>query len=193
MLGQRRNRWGLAPYLFGDQGGKGFTPTSEECRGSLLSWHPSDVGAKPGFTLIELLVVIAIITILSSVVLTSLSDARRNSRDAKRIGDVKQIQLALELFYDSQSSYPTTLSALKPVYIPTLPKDPSTGAFYSYAALGTGTGGACPSYHLGATLEKKTHKSLDDDADADASGTICSGTNFDGSNDAVDGIFDFTD
>jgi len=146
-----------------------------------------------GFTLIELLVVIAIIGLLTSVILVSLNDARRSARDGKRIGDVKQLQLALELYYDSQSSYPTSLAGLAPIYMPTVPKDPSTGAFYSYAALGTGTGGACPSYHLGATLEKKTHKSLDDDADADASGTICSGTNFDGSNDDEDGIFDFTD
>ena len=54
-----------------------------------------------GFTLIELLVVIAIIGILSSVVLASLNSARQKGRDAKRISDVKQLQLALELYYDA--------------------------------------------------------------------------------------------
>ena len=63
---------------------------------------------KKGFTLIELLVVIAIIGILSSVVLASLSTARQKSRDAKRISDVGQIQLALELFFDASQSYPST-------------------------------------------------------------------------------------
>jgi len=63
---------------------------------------------KKGFTLIELLVVIAIIGILSSVVLASLNTARSKSRDAKRISDVKQIQLALELYYDQNGSYPTS-------------------------------------------------------------------------------------
>jgi prepilin-type N-terminal cleavage/methylation domain-containing protein len=61
-----------------------------------------------GFTLIELLVVIAIIGILSSVVLASLSTARQKSRDAKRISDLGQIQLSLELFFDANQSYPST-------------------------------------------------------------------------------------
>jgi len=66
---------------------------------------------KKGFTLIELLVVIAIIGILSSVVLASLSTARQKSRDAKRISDIGQIQLALELFFDANQSYPSTTPA----------------------------------------------------------------------------------
>ncbi len=61
---------------------------------------------KQGFTLIELLVVIAIIGILSSIVLASLNSARMKARDARRIADLKQIQLALELFFDSHGYYP---------------------------------------------------------------------------------------
>ncbi len=56
---------------------------------------------KKGFSLIELLVVIAIIGILSSVVMVSLNSARAKGRDAKRITDVKQISLALALYYDA--------------------------------------------------------------------------------------------
>jgi prepilin-type N-terminal cleavage/methylation domain-containing protein len=59
-----------------------------------------------GFTLIELLVVIAIIGLLSSVVLASLSTARAKSRDARRIADMSQIKIALELYNDEKGYYP---------------------------------------------------------------------------------------
>lgn len=62
---------------------------------------------KKGFTLIELLVVIAIIGLLSTLAVVSLNNARQKARDAKRISDVKQVQTALELFYNDQNGYPT--------------------------------------------------------------------------------------
>ncbi len=128
---------------------------------------------KKGFTLIELLVVIAIIGILSSVVLASLNSARQKSRDARRVADIKQLQLALELYYDGNSSvYPTALSSLAPNYIAVIPNDPNGGA-YQYSALGSGA--SCTSYHIGATLEQTGHSSLSSDADA-AAGTACTGS-----------------
>lgn len=112
-----------------------------------------------GFTLIELLVVIAIIGILSSVVLASLNSAREKSRDAKRVSDMKQLQLALELYYDANSSaYPTAATAggtdiataltglTTGGYIATLPSDPSTGTYEYYSAAGA-------TYCLGVNLE----------------------------------------
>lgn len=59
-----------------------------------------------GFTLIELLVVISIIGILSSVLLVSLNSARSKARDARRLADIRQVQLAMELFYNDNLSYP---------------------------------------------------------------------------------------
>lgn len=143
-----------------------------------------------GFTLIELLVVIAIIGILSSVVLASLNTARLKSRDTRRISDIKQLQLALALYYDANSSaYPTALSALAPTYIPVIPTDPVGAAAYRYSANIVGAGTTCASYHLGATLEETTNSALSSDSDA-AAGTICTGggTAFAG----TDPIYDVT-
>ena len=61
-----------------------------------------------GFTLVELLVVIGIIGILSTMAVVSLNSARGKARDAKRVYDVKQLQTALELYFEDQGSYPIT-------------------------------------------------------------------------------------
>lgn len=124
---------------------------------------------KQGFTLIELLVVIAIIALLSSIVMASLSTARMKARDTKRLSDLRQISIALELYMDSKGKYPSVpfntynsdsyassfgavgwddfAATLKP-YIGQLPKDPinngfhpkNTGTYaYAYGWVGDGT------------------------------------------------------
>lgn len=115
-----------------------------------------------GFTLIELLVVIAIIGLLSSVVLASLNGARKKGRDARRVSDLKQLQVALELYYSDNGAYPvlttvnTTMAgfvtALTPLVtggdVPNIPTDPNTTGIYYYKSTAGGT-----FYCLGATLE----------------------------------------
>lgn len=96
---------------------------------------------KKGFTLIELLVAISIIGVLSSIVLASINTARINARDARRISDIRQMRIALELYRLDNGDYPiippwgasstdanwnttgTLHTALAP-YMATLPVDP---------------------------------------------------------------------
>ena len=66
---------------------------------------------RKGFTLIELLVVIGIIALLSTLAVVALNNARLKARDAKRVADVKQIQTALELYYQEATAYPNQTAA----------------------------------------------------------------------------------
>jgi prepilin-type N-terminal cleavage/methylation domain-containing protein len=51
---------------------------------------------KKGFTLIELLVVISIIALLSSVIFSSINNARIKSRDTQRVAQIRELQKAIE-------------------------------------------------------------------------------------------------
>ncbi|MCK5021635.1 MAG: prepilin-type N-terminal cleavage/methylation domain-containing protein [Candidatus Pacebacteria bacterium] len=112
---------------------------------------------KKGFTLTELLIVVAIIGILSSIVLTSMGNVREKAKDAKRISDIKQIQLALELYYDVNSSYPSAIYTGTPLSdFLRISKDPD-GSDYFYYSPANGQ-----DYHLGAVL-RQTNNVLEND------------------------------
>jgi len=64
-----------------------------------------------GFTLIEMMVVVAIIGILSSIIVLSLTGAKGKARDARRVSDLGQLQLALELYFDRCNMYPQPLQS----------------------------------------------------------------------------------
>jgi len=121
---------------------------------------------KRGFTLIELLVVIAVIGMLSSIVLVSMGGARKKSRDAKRMADIRQISTAMELCFQdssaacggSDTAYPavavdgnnrlTTIGGQNAIgtYLSPLPQDPGGGTLTSCtgATIGEMTaGGYC--------------------------------------------------
>lgn len=86
---------------------------------------------KQAFTLIELLVVIAIIGILATLAVVSLQNARSRARDSKRIADVKQMQTALELYFNDWNTYPTSSSIATSIasgtsiYMATVPTAPT--------------------------------------------------------------------
>ena len=92
---------------------------------------------QSGFTLIELLVVVLVISALSGVVISMINSGgfRDKAKDAQRIGDLKQIQTALELYFADTRAYPAggwmlvsgLSGTLTPNYINSLPADPDGG------------------------------------------------------------------
>ncbi|OGE78203.1 MAG: hypothetical protein A2751_03540 [Candidatus Doudnabacteria bacterium RIFCSPHIGHO2_01_FULL_46_14] len=119
------------------QANSGFIPTPQR----RLVW---------GFTLIELLVVISVIGLLASVVIISLNSSRIKTRDTVRKQTLKQLQKALELYFDANGNYPIVspyyssepgdvwpngsggngdwIPGLSPNYVSKLPRDPLGGA-----------------------------------------------------------------
>ncbi len=112
-----------------------------------------------GFTLIELLVVISIIALLSAIGAASLNSTRKKARDTRRRADLKAIQTALDLYYDTNNAYPlpaggsgvwsgncgnygnytTYIQGLVPTYMTTLPFDPKPVAGNCYIYISNST------------------------------------------------------
>ncbi len=130
--------------------------------------------SKKGFTLIELLIVIAIIGILASALLVSLGGARQAARDARRISDLRQVQTALEVYFNATGCYPggavgvgacgaanpATWAELAASLGVTIANDPVNTGTYVY-----GVDDPNQSYAIGATLEITNNAVLSNDLD----------------------------
>ena len=76
-------------------------------------WCFGRKNSSKGFTLIELLVVIAIIGILSSIVLASLNEARKNAKDASIKSAIMESTKMAEVFYHDTGDYDLVCSELQ--------------------------------------------------------------------------------
>ncbi len=145
---------------------------------------------EKGFTLIEMLIVIAVIAVLAGVVLTNVSGFQASARDTRRMGDLRNVQNYLELFYNRCGYYPGSISgtscetgdpqdweALTATmesnnFTSNFPNDPVDGRTYYYEA---GTDNL--DYVIGAELERE-NRVLDDDFNGTAGSLDCSGLFF---------------
>lgn len=59
-----------------------------------------------GFTLVELLITTTIIALLSTTGLASYSYVRMKARDTKRVSDINAIRSAIEVYFETHSTYP---------------------------------------------------------------------------------------
>lgn len=124
------------------------------------------------FTLIELLIVAVIIMIMAAIVIVNLNGSRATARDARREADLKQMQTALEAYFDKSDSYPngsitcsgTTVNFNNGIsasslgcdtvlqgFLNPIPSDPKGGTGYAYTYK-SASGGAA--YSIKITLEK---------------------------------------
>lgn len=150
-----------------------------------------------GFTLVEVIVVIGIIAILTTIAYASLTQIRAKSRDQKRIADLHEIQLSLELYFNKNSRYPEILWPLNvnqnPLslfgYLSSAPKAPSVGEIYHYIPIKRSSeSDRCVSYHLWTTLELKSAV-LDSKKGYDSSEQITCGISF-GTDERIDASSD---
>lgn len=158
--------------------------------------------SKKGFTLIELLVVIAIIGVLASIVLASLNTARRKGRDTRRIADLGQVRLALELYFDTGNnrSYPPgNWAAMEGLLegaaacgnapcMVNVPADPSTQTYVYQSLLADGTicnAAPCASYVLQVILEDVGNQVYNTDIDGTFATIDCGAANAVAPNDSA--------
>lgn len=113
---------------------------------------------RAAFTLVELLVVLVVLAVLAAIVLPRFVNSTARAKEARMKTDLRLIRGAVERFHNDTGAYPALLSDLvKPAapaqgkdssgnnvpinasdwhgpYLQSLPKDPISGAGYSYDA-----------------------------------------------------------
>lgn len=164
--------------------------------------------------IIEILVFVGILCLVHSR-MSLRHGCRSGSCDARRVSDVRQVELALELYYAAHLQYPEAstsgLAALATegfLNMSAFPKDPKTSNPYCYA-VGADTslikGKQNIYYHIGTKLENKDSDILNQDMDDNSQniktitwtwnqspdcGTNPANSNFDGTDSKKSPIYD---
>ncbi|MFC1700755.1 type II secretion system protein [Patescibacteria group bacterium] len=141
---------------------------------------------QKGFTLIELMLVSLIIGVMAVNAFAALNKAREKARDVQRVANLRNISLALELYYNDNNGYPSDAIADNNDWeilfnelkisriINAIPlEDLEQGQIsYYYHTLSTTTNMA-NDYILGVVLENEEHPNLKGDFDGNLYGIDC--------------------
>lgn len=133
-----------------------------------------------GFTLIEMLIVIVIISFLVGIVLTGTLGFQASARDTRRVGDLRNAQSFLELYFNKCGRYPgdancaasvpnwdALIKVMKDGNITAQFPKPIAGKDYLYGVSSDGL-----SYVVGVELERG-NTVLDGDADGSVNNVDC--------------------
>ncbi len=109
-----------------------------------------------GFTLVEILVVVAILATLIYLSLTFINPVKQLDRihDAKRKEDLMQIKSALDIYYNDNSCYPSSLNFGQPwvensvTYMRRIPQDSQCSSDLTTCYVYQQSGGSCPSWSV---------------------------------------------
>ena len=97
---------------------------------------------KSGFTLIELMVAVAILAVLVMVGFGTYLRAQQRGLDARRQGDIKAFQNAMEQYFSLNEDYPADEAEAQAQFSSgVLPKDPVNADEYVYTFGYTAPGG----------------------------------------------------
>ena len=88
----------------------------------------------------EILIAAGVAAVLGVILVAVLMIDRQNTRDARRISDIRQIQAALEMHYNDENAYPIAIQPGAPLvgetggitYMNLVPTDPLGAAGYGY-------------------------------------------------------------
>ncbi len=101
------------------------------------------------------MVVVSIIGILSTITFASFSQAQKKGRIAKRVSDLKQVQVALEYYYAVNKTYPSTGGAHRGICA-----SYNGGGAYT-AANGQVIPGLAPNYITQIPVDPQSNSSID--------------------------------
>ena len=159
---------------------KGFTPPFQNyfyglfiflTNGIYSKNKKNSVTGRAGFTLIELLLVVAIVAFTAAIIFSAVSSTRERARDTKRIGDLNQIEKAIELYRndyggdpagaDGQeyiNGVPNWIPGLIPSYIRVVPSDPIDRDPFQYHYKRQGN-----DFELAARMERRDNQAARND------------------------------